>query len=413
MAATSGGSGSGEPDMVLVGELLEDIQRHPPAIAARKLLTEHYISVGWLDAAMENATELKKLAPADSDVTGFIAVLSKKPEPPTPTPQSATPTATTPSSIPKPRDPPKPAKKKHTVQLPRDLDSTRQDFTQGYTSLRHRTRTLLADLLHLQALQKKKGLPQSKNIPRFQAIIEGRSDGPTLHSGPPGSARSVARIIQTNADKATELAIADLEDMVKWLREPHGKASGVDDDTVRDHLVKRIHSIESALPEELRYYPEIAFMHVQHENLKKDYVNEETMLGDLVKDIPRGNFWVTEDNYAWDMEELAQAITANGGVMRNPLSRQMFTPKDIRGIVMHPAGKQLAALQVEQGEMAKGVRIETIDQMEKLAKVLLDDQSSDALPSRHAVDEFMAYVATRELCPLFVHRHFYLSYFST
>src|SRR6059036_945548 len=51
MAATSGAAGSGEPDMALIGELLEEISRHPPAIAARKLLCEHYISIGWLDAA--------------------------------------------------------------------------------------------------------------------------------------------------------------------------------------------------------------------------------------------------------------------------------------------------------------------------------------------------------------------------
>jgi hypothetical protein len=98
------------------------------------------------------------------------------------------------------------------------------------------------------------------------------------------------------------------------------------------------------------------------------------------------------------MEELAQAIGVNGGVMRNPLSKQMFTPKDIRGIVTHPHGKGLGALQVKQHEMAKGVRPETIEQMDKLALVLLEDQSADALRSRHAVDEFLAYVATCMFC---------------
>lgn len=94
------------------------------------------------------------------------------------------------------------------------------------------------------------------------------------------------------------------------------------------------------------------------------------------------------------MSELVGAITSNGGVFRNPLSRDMFTPKDIKGILMHPLGKPLAALRVEQHEMSKGVRLATIEQMEKLASILLEDQSSDTIPSRKAVDEFLAYVAT-------------------
>jgi hypothetical protein len=276
------------------------------------------------------------------------------------------------------------------------MDTARQDLADNYPTLRSKAKAFFGDLMRLQRLQKKHGLPPSKNLSRIQAIAEGRADGTPFTSGPPGSARSVARIIQATPDKAIELLLTDLEDMMHWLREPHGRASGADDDTVREALVKRMHAVESALPAKLKPYPEVALMHVQHEHLGKTYVNDETMLGDEVKDIPRKNFWVTEDNYAWDMEELAQAITANGGVMRNPLSKQMFTPKDIRGIVNHPHGKALQALQVAQHEMAKGVRPETIAQMDKLAKILLEDQSSDTLPSRHAVDEFMAYVATCE-----------------
>lgn len=378
--------------MALVGELLEEISRHPPATGAMKLLVEHYISVGWLDAAMENAKELKRLAPSDSEVLGFLEILEKKPEPPTPTPIPLPKSAA--SSKPAPR----PVKRKpvqSSVQLPGNLDSARQDFSQGYKTLRERAKVLFNDLLHLQALQKKNGLPQSKDISRIQAIAEGRSASTAVKVGPPGSARSVARIIQANPEKATELATVDLEDMMKWVREPHGKSSGADDDAVRDALVKRVRALESALPDDLKIHSELALMHVEHENLERNYVNDETMLGDMVKDIPRENFYVTEDNYAWDMEELAQAITANGGVMRNPLSKVMFTPKDIRGIVTHQHGKALGALQMEQHEMSKGVRPDTIVRMEELARILLEDQSADSLPSRHAVDEFTAYCATR------------------
>jgi hypothetical protein len=46
--------------------------------------------------------------------------------------------------------------------------------------------------------------------------------------------------------------------------------------------------------------------------------------------------------------------------------------------------------------MSKGVRTDTIVRMEKLSAVLLEDQSSDNLPSRKAVDEFLLYIATRK-----------------
>jgi hypothetical protein len=383
MAAAAGGSGSGEPDMVLIGELLEDISRNSPAIQARKLLTEHYITIGWLDAATENAQELKKLAPTDPDVTQFIVVLSKKSEPP--------PTPPTPTIKNKPTATVRQLKAKRSaqapVQLSGDLDASRQELTHGYDKLRQKAKYMLVDLLHLQALQKKNGLQTSKNTPRIQAIVHGRNAG-VVQAGP-ANARSVARQIQENPGKAVEIAITDLEGMLKRVED-------CEEDVKRSHLVKRMRAVEAALPDDNKSAPEVAFMHVEHEYLDRNYVNDETMLGDLIGDIPRENFLVTEDNYAWDMEELAQAITANGGIMRNPLSKQMFTPKDIRGIVSHTHGKGLAALQVAQHEMSKGVRERTIVEMEKLATLLLADQSADTLPSRHAVDEFLAYVATRE-----------------
>jgi hypothetical protein len=394
MAATAGTAGSGEPDMALVGELLEEISRNPPAIGAVKLLVEHYISVGWLDAAMDNAKDLKRLAPTDTEVIGFLDILQKKPEPPAPEPVPARRSFT-----PKLKPAPTSVKRKplqSNVQLPGNLDSTKHDFTKNYTSLRDRAKTLFGDLLHLQALQKKNGLPQTKDMSRIQAIAEGKSANTAVKSGSPGSARSAARIIQANPEKATELATADLKEIMKWVREPHGRASGADDDAVRDALVKRVRALEAALPDDLKICTELALMHIEHENLDRNYVNNpDTMLGDLIKDIPRENFYVTEDNYAWDMEELAQAITANGGVMRNPLSKIMFTPKDIKGIVTHQHGKALGALQMAQHEMSKGVRPDTITKMEEMAKILLEDQSADSLPSRHAVDEFSAYCATR------------------
>ncbi|KAF2710804.1 hypothetical protein K504DRAFT_375752 [Pleomassaria siparia CBS 279.74] len=381
MATTVGTSGSGEPDMALVAELLEEISRRPPALGAMKLLVELYISVGWLDAAMEYANTLKRLSPDDAEVTGFLQLLEKKPEPPTSTPAASSPVPRKPVPT--------------TMQLSENMIAARDDFSQGYKSLRIRAKTFFNDMLHLQALQKKQGLAQTKTSLRVEAIVEGRSAAMKEKMGSaPGSIRSVTRTIQANPEMATGLAIADLEDVMRWVRKPHGIPSGADDDTVRDALVERARGLEIILPDKLKIHCELALMHVEHENLDRNYVNDETMLGDMVKDIPRDNFYVTEDNYAWDMEELAQAITANGGVMRNPLSKIMFTPKDIRGIVTHEHGKVLGILQMEQHEMAKGVRPTTIEKMEELARILLEDQSADSLPSRHAVDEFSAYCAT-------------------
>jgi hypothetical protein len=407
MTITTGTVRHGEPDMALIAELLEDISRNPPAIAARKLLVEHYISVGWLDAALDNAKELKSMAPRDPDVTQFLEVLQKKPDPP-----AAEKIITQVSSVSLPDvriwDPktgrykktntPKSAKQASETsnsQLNGDLGPARQDLTQGYQALRTKAKFVLTDLLHLQTLQKKAGLAPSPNTPKIKTIVQGCEGTTTAKVGPPGSARSAARTIRDNAKEGTSLAITDLEDTIQWIRKPYDKPSHASNDTVRDVLVKRVDALQSALPDDLKIHCELALMHMEHEYLMRNYANTETMLCDEVKDIPRANFYVTEDNYAWDMEELVQAITANNGVLRNPLSKEMFTPKDIKGILFHPLGKPLAALAVEQHEMSKGVRSETITRMEKLSCVLLEDQSSDTVPSRTAVDEFLAYVATR------------------
>ncbi|KAJ4369909.1 hypothetical protein N0V83_005673 [Neocucurbitaria cava] len=407
MAATSGTSGSGEPDMVLIGELLEEISRKPPAVGARKLLVEHYLSVGWLDAAMDNAKELKSLAPKDPDVPKFLQLLEKKPQPPATEKESVV-VATAPKVETREWDPKTGRYKKSTTKLSKtpeapsveigDLEHAREDLTQGHWALRARAKSVLVDLLQLQALRKQAGLSQSKskNLSKIEAIVYPRTVPTSSKTGPPGSARSVARIIRDNPKEATSLIITDLEDTMSWTRAPHGKPLRINNDALRDTLVKRKAALESHLTDKLKVHCELALMHIEHEHedIDRNYANTETMLGDEVKDIPRDNFYVTEDNYAWDMDELVQAIRANSGVLRNPLSKQMFTPKDIKGILIHPMGKPLAALAVEQHEMSKGVRLATIEQMEKLSNILLEDQSADTLPSRKAVDEFLAYIAT-------------------
>lgn len=403
MATISGELGSGGPDVAYIGELLENISRFPPAITARKLLIQHYMAVGneWVAGALEETEKLKALAPADPDVSEYLGLLKKDPTPLFPeNPRNqigqmhipdtkADQYAVNPVS--------KPESKRHDLNSAHsvgDLDDVQQDLTTGYRNVRAKAAHAITNLLRLQNIRNKAGLPESRNLAKIQVIARaGSSDPPTsVHS--PGSARLVARRIRDNPGEATSLIIADLENTLKWTRASLHHPCGANTEYFRDALVKRRNAIDSVIPDQLKAHCELGFMHVEHENLKRNYVNDETMLGDVVKDIPRDDFYVTEDNYAWSMGELVQAIQANSGVFRNPLSKEMFTPKDVKGILMHPTGQTLAAIQVEQRKMSKGVRTATIDQMEKLSLVLLADQSSDAVPSRTAVDEFLLYVAT-------------------
>jgi hypothetical protein len=138
-------------------------------------------------------------------------------------------------------------------------------------------------------------------------------------------------------------------------------------------------------------------MHFEHENLNREYANKETMiLSSPIIEIPREEFYVTEDNYAWDLSELVEAIVSNGGVMRNPLNKQMFTPKDIQAILKHPRGKKLAALQVEQQQLSRGVRKETIAWIEKLARSMKTERGRDWDDSWELILEFQRYVARRK-----------------
>ncbi|KAF2095055.1 hypothetical protein NA57DRAFT_44829 [Rhizodiscina lignyota] len=136
-------------------------------------------------------------------------------------------------------------------------------------------------------------------------------------------------------------------------------------------------------------------MHAEHEILGRTYVNAETMVAfEPVGSIPREQFWASEDGYAWDMQELAGALSSNEGVMRNPLSRQMFSPNDVRAIMQHPLCKHLGEKRRQQARMSQGVRLPTIQKLEELAGKLLADQSADLTASRKAIDEFLNYKAS-------------------
>ncbi|KAJ4348036.1 uncharacterized protein N0V89_009408 [Didymosphaeria variabile] len=395
--------GSGEPDMTLVAELLEDIQRHPPAVAARTLLAQHYISIGWFDAASDYVQELERDAPSDPEVpvlnrillannVSLLKPIERKANDGKNSNQAVASSVSSETAMPKVLN--RPARKTAIATSSMATSSgngSRTDLVEGYRGLRQKTKRLFGVLLHLQAQHKQHGTPQAGLSVRIQAIIQGQTPSGAVAASPPGKPQVVARAVQMHSEKAMEIVIADLEDSLDFMR---GRPYDMSDDSVRDGLVKRMRDVEKALPESLKTYCELGFMHIEHENLKRKYANDQTMLMEAIADIPRPDFYVTEDNYAWDLSELVEAITANGGVMRNPLSKDMFTQKDVRGILTSPHGNSLAALQITQNEMSQGVRPETIVRMDKLADVMLAEQDRTAMKSRKEMDEFQAYVAT-------------------
>jgi hypothetical protein len=261
---------------------------------------------------------------------------------------------------------------------------------EGYISLKLKAKILRTEL---EEVYRRNGtLEQEEDkISKLRLINDGDISG-AISSARPISVREAARDIIHAPEKHMELLVQDLEAVVRWatLQVPP-----LDTDALRGRLVKRRTLLEAALPDSMQQSLSAAFTQIEREFLKKKYANSVTMVGgESIEEIPASNFFVSEDNYAWDMEELAAAIEANDGVMRNPLSKQMFSEDDIRMILAHRLGQRLRPLQMSQNQLRQGVRPRTIDKLDRLGKVMLDDQTQDSAPSRKAMDEFLAYVAT-------------------
>ncbi|KAI8717010.1 hypothetical protein NCS52_00996200 [Fusarium sp. LHS14.1] len=246
----------------------------------------------------------------------------------------------------------------------------------------------LSGIMQLSGLQ---GIEECQEAMTNLGHISRGEISKAIHSLQPVSVRESARNIAANRGKAQKLLVQDFEAVIAWASSQETSTSL---ESIRDRLVKRKTLLDAALPENMARYIADALALVERKHLKKKYVNSETMLGDKVEDISAENFFVSEDNYAWDMEELAQALAVNDGVMRNPLSKEMFTEADIRNILSHPLGVRLKPIQLAQSQLKQGVRAETIRRVEALGSILLADQTENAAPSRSATDEFLAYMAT-------------------
>lgn len=381
-------------DLSLISELYEAIATSPPAINERKLLVQLLMNYEWLDAARDAVSELLAVVPTDSDAQACLAAITESQAAVKPTP------------VYQPQKPPQNPTQNSPVQITeiKEVTDAHSELETGYKTLFGKARMLRLEMTFLHKILQQK--PKSdrasqqffsnfdKNRSAVEALVGGGTGPAQAVHSKPASARKVASQMERSPTRAVDIAFQDLKDMADWLRSAANQPRAADNDAVREALQKRTQALVAALPLKLQQAASTAQMHIEHEVLNRTYVLTETMLGDSVSEIPRENFLVTEDGYPWDMDELAQAITSNGGVMRNPMSKQLFTPNDVKAIVRHPLGKSLAALQVTQRELSKGVRLKTIDELAKMSVTMLNDDSSDQLESRHVIDGFLAYVAT-------------------
>ena len=269
-------------------------------------------------------------------------------------------------------------------------DTEEQQIIDGYAALKSAAAVLDAEMKALNPFT-----PEDATLDQLIEELRAIRDGNTaaiVGCPRPRAVTEVARNIQ--AARATNIApaqliVQDLEDLISWAA-----TKDFDNDKIRDMVVKRKTMLEAVLPEAMAKDMTEAMTLIERKTLRRQYVNSDTMLGDKIEDIPQENFLVTEDNYAWDMSELQLALSTNSGVMRNPLSREMFSEADIRKILAHPLGQSLRPLQLAQDQLKRGVRPTTIERVARLGATMLADDSLDAAPSRLAMDEFLAYVAT-------------------
>ena len=357
--------------MLIINQLVERIRQNPPGVESRRLLMAQYAACGWLADAERQARKILGFEPSDRAAKEFIKKLLE------------------PSGAKESRQEQRMVEPKIDVHW---KSGNVQSFqVRKSSSPKVNALSALANLV-INSEDKKLG-----NATR--GLSQEHRAYPTRPK-PQMSVQALANVVSSTSrnskTKALDLMCDDLKDLADLIRGSRSsKSQERKDEAVRQALLKRTRDVKFFLPGDLQQLTGRAFMHIEHEILHRNYVNMETMYGDPVSEIPRARFWVSEDGYAWDMDELAQAIDSNRGIMRNPLSKHMFTSDDVRAIVHHPLGERLKALEVNQRELRRGVRGKTAGMLSSLSKTLLrDDEETGFVPSRRAVEEFKAYVAT-------------------
>ncbi|KUJ12162.1 uncharacterized protein LY89DRAFT_688623 [Mollisia scopiformis] len=368
----------------ILDELYAALDGDPKSVYLHERLLEVWAELGDKDMTTGFATTLQRLDPKNEIAAQYLGQKSKsktkhvsnQPNPKT-------------SKASRPWTHPDFAESSNSQPI-KNLSAQEKDLSDGYTILKLEAQMLQVELAAVLSHLSTSDSDDQEVLPTLQAISEGRV-GSVVPMEQPMSVRSRAREIAESPSEASSLIIEDFEAIIRWAacQDPP-----LLPDAIRERLVKRKTLLEAAIPDSMTKDTTAALRHIERAYLEKTYVNSETMLGDDISEIPKENFFVSEDNYAWDMDELAQAITANDGVMRNPLSKQLFTESDIKQILAHPLGQRLKPMQLKQSQLKKGIRPSTIQWVSKVGKIMLEDQSVDIAPSRKVMDEFLAYVAT-------------------
>lgn len=391
-----------EPDLEYIRELLEHIDRDPFAHLTHLLLMQHYNACGWYDAAEEYAQQALKVNPSTEEALQYIKIRRQKAL----------------GSRSKTRIH-EGGPKVHDCRLQHDQRQTSnwrprlvpiRSQNESLKQLEHDYKMIVRDaeslLADMEISTDFDVQPLEQERLNVMQVAKGRLSSalrPRPIAGIDTVAKSVVENKNYDQNDQVEIILKDLKDFASWLRksdnnvDPKGGvyATTEDSEGLREALFRRSNALKSILPGSLKLLAELGMMHAEREILDRTYVNKTTMvLDEQISDISRANFWASEDGYAWNMEELAAAIRSADGVMRNPLSRQMFSRDDIRAIIKHPLGRDLQALQVEQSKLKRGVRDQTIRELDKLAKVLLTDSTETAHPSRLAIEIFMSYLET-------------------
>lgn len=376
----------------IIAELWDAIANSPYDVELKAVLMEQYLQMGpeWRDTATEIASQILQMHPDHQEAKRIAFQQGTRQKPTQSNRQSKT--RSTPSS-------PRVTNRSSTEGAPavrpivplhlpeNDILGLEDQFKRGIRRIQQNSKLLHEDAQALSAIPVEwEGWEE--HIANLQALTEGRFNA--VVTGSPCSVRELARDIQNRKEEAVDVATDDFNDYVLWLERVEKVTS---DKGIRDRLMRRARALQSALTKDLEWVASAAMMHAEHEGMEREYENDETMLGDTIAEIPRENFWVSDDNYAWNMSELAQALTTQGGVRVNPLTGKLFSKDDVESIVRHPLAGGLAEVQLEQESLAQGVRAKTIEQMEVLSAVLLADQSEDQAPTRLALDVFQQHVA--------------------
>jgi hypothetical protein len=320
-----------ELDVTLLGELYEEIDRNPPAIETRKILIEQYLFANWKDSATGAIEELYAICANDPQVSQwYIMYCSARPNHLQQSVHKSA--AQSSSSLSTLRSRFAHAARGTLRRVPRKPEWVFEESEQlaglsriqeQYTNLRSSAASLLHDMKLFQNLQMGKGKQRQGNsanstITALEHLAAGRittaleelalpkspvntvpreAIHSTGRSVIPKTPHELAKQIKKNPPNGYCIAMKDLETMTNLLlQKPE-----LDQEAVREQMVKRVQAIVASLPDDLQIHPQTAMMHLEHEEFDKNYVNTETMYGDDVADIPRERFLATEDGYAWDM----------------------------------------------------------------------------------------------------------------